>query len=83
MKIPISKNLSTHISDLVGTLEIQQDMADDMAKCYFQNLGFKIDACVEILDGKPSLKLVSISAMPVGPVHHAPDHKPPVAPDNC
>ena len=65
MKIPITKNLSTDVLDLVGTLDVPEDMADYMAECYTYDLGFKVDACVEIQDGKPVLKYVSLSAFQV------------------
>ena len=65
MKIPITKNLSTDIQDLVGTLDIPQETADYMAECYTNNLKFEVNACVEIQDNKPVLKHVSLSAAPV------------------
>ena len=65
VKIPITKNLSTDVVDFIGTLDIPQDMADDMAEYFANYIGFRLDACVEILEGKPTLKLVSISPVPV------------------
>ena len=67
MKIPITKNLSTDIGDFIGSLDIPQDMADDMAEYFANYIGFRLDACVEILEGKPTLKLVSISPAPIDP----------------
>lgn len=63
--IPVTRNLSTDVLNLVGTLEIPADFADYMAECYTHDLDFRMAACVAIQDGKPVLKHVSLFAIPV------------------
>lgn len=62
-KIPVSNNLSTEVNDLVGYLDVPQDMADNMAACFGEGLGFKLDACVQ-KDGD-TFKLLHVSIVSV------------------
>ena len=69
MKIPVSKSLSTDVNDLVGYLDIPQDMVDNMAACIGEGLEFKLDACVQ-KDGDTfkllHVSIIAVSALPEG-----------------
>ena len=65
MKFPIVKNSSIELTDIIGYLEIPEDMADTMATSFANGLRFELRACVEQNEGKWNLHHVSINATPV------------------
>ena len=65
MKIPVTRNISTTLNDVVGFLYIPEEMAASMASCFAEGLGYKLDACVGKDGDTFKLLSLSISAVPV------------------
>lgn len=65
MKFPIVKNSSIELTDIIGYLEIPEEMSDTMAASFANGLGFELRACVQQNKGKWTLHHVSINATPV------------------
>ena len=65
MKIPVTKELSTEVDDLVGCLDIPHSIADNMARGLANGIEYKLLGCVEQDGNEFRLRHVSIKAVPV------------------
>lgn len=65
MKIPITKELSTSVYDLLGVLDIPDSYADHLAKILAAGLTIKVCAVIGKYGDNHTLKLVSFNGSPV------------------
>lgn len=62
--IPVTKNLSLKIEDIIGELKLDAETADAIAKYAEENLEVRLQVCVKEDTGRKKLALVSFSLCP-------------------
>jgi uncharacterized membrane protein YheB (UPF0754 family) len=67
VKVPITKSLSVQPDDIIGTLEIDEVVADQIAALSAAKLEMRLETSIQKKDGKWVLHLVSFGSVPVEP----------------
>jgi hypothetical protein len=63
MIIPVTKNLSTSPTDVVGHLHLQEELANVIASCVANGIELRLKACVS--KNGDEYKLMHVSIVPV------------------
>lgn len=62
--IPVTKNLSPKIEDIIGELKLDAETANSIARSVEENLEVRLQVCVKEEAGVKKLVLVSFSLLP-------------------
>jgi len=62
--IPVTKSFSVQQDDIIGTLEIDESIADQIAAFAAEKLEMRLETSIQRKDGKWALHLVSFGSVP-------------------
>jgi len=62
--IPVTKSFSVQQDDIIGTLEIDESIADQIAAFAAEKLEMRLETSIQRKDGKWVLHLVSFGSVP-------------------